>query len=277
MFLDTNKTKFPEAAFISTECKRITMFIFINKIMIRVYSLIFGTDLPSVLEEMKIFLQPNTKNKVGDWMLFTHSIVIWVYSYQEGPYLFPVFLSPIVFSIEFIRQRIILETKHFLKVHKASNLKFPFIITHFVVKTRSYLPKIQDKLSGFRFTLLQGRKYDPHQIISKRRLMRKQSPYEHGHVVVFDELANRETCADMEVTLQPDQTQQTESSPQQIQTQKTSPNLIIKSPKMSVYNKRSSLEALGVGRLVVVIDVNPSHGFWTARLMKVFGHEGKFT
>jgi hypothetical protein len=26
---------------------------------------------------------------------------------------------------------------------------------------------------------------------------------------------------------------------------------------------------------VVVIDVNPSHGFWTARLMKVFGHEGK--
>jgi hypothetical protein len=28
-----------------------------------------------------------------------------------------------------------------------------------------------------------------------------------------------------------------------------------------------------VGRLVVVIDVNPSHGFWTARLIKVFGHE----
>jgi hypothetical protein len=32
-----------------------------------------------------------------------------------------------------------------------------------------------------------------------------------------------------------------------------------------------------VGRFVVVIDVNPSHGFWTARLMKVFGHEGKCT
>jgi hypothetical protein len=28
-----------------------------------------------------------------------------------------------------------------------------------------------------------------------------------------------------------------------------------------------------VERLVVVIDVNPSHGFWTARLIKVFGHE----
>jgi hypothetical protein len=32
---------------------------------------------------------------------------------------------------------------------------------------------------------------------------------------------------------------------------------------------------LTVGRLVVVIDVNPSHGFWTRRLMKLFGHEGK--
>jgi hypothetical protein len=32
---------------------------------------------------------------------------------------------------------------------------------------------------------------------------------------------------------------------------------------------------VNVGRLVVVIDVNPSHWFWTSRLMKVFGHEGK--
>ena len=32
-----------------------------------------------------------------------------------------------------------------------------------------------------------------------------------------------------------------------------------------------------VGRLVVVIDVNPSHGFGTARLMKVFGHDGQCT
>jgi hypothetical protein len=30
-----------------------------------------------------------------------------------------------------------------------------------------------------------------------------------------------------------------------------------------------------VGRLVVVIDVNPSHGFWTRKLMKLFGNEGK--
>jgi hypothetical protein len=32
-----------------------------------------------------------------------------------------------------------------------------------------------------------------------------------------------------------------------------------------------------VGRLVVVIDVNPSHGFWTTRLIKVFGYERQCT
>jgi hypothetical protein len=36
-------------------------------------------------------------------------------------------------------------------------------------------------------------------------------------------------------------------------------------------------DAPAVGILIVVIDVNPSHGFWTARLIKVFGHEGKCT
>jgi hypothetical protein len=204
MFLETSKMKFPEAAFISTECKRITMLIFINKIMSKFHSLIFNTGLPRVLEEMKISLQPNPENRVGDWMLFMHSTVIWVYGYQEGPYLLSLFLTPRVFSLEFIKQRIISETEHFLKMHKASNLKFPFIIGPFVANTRSCLPQIQAKLSEFGFTQSQGRKYEPHRVISRRSMMIKQGPYEHEHVEGFDKLVNLETCADMEVILQPD-------------------------------------------------------------------------
>jgi hypothetical protein len=75
-------------------------------------------------------------------MLFMHSTVIWVYGYQEGPYLLHVFLNPRVFALEFIRQRIISEIDNFLKMHKASNLKFPFIMGPFVVNTRSCLPHI---------------------------------------------------------------------------------------------------------------------------------------
>ena len=76
IFLETNKRKFFEATFVSTECKRITLLIFINKVMSRVYSLIFNTILPRVLDDMRSYLQRNPENKVGDWVLFMHSIVI---------------------------------------------------------------------------------------------------------------------------------------------------------------------------------------------------------
>ena len=78
MFLEKNKTEFPEAAFISTECKRMTMLIFINKIMSRVYSLIFNTSLPRVLKEMKRI------NKSQEGKVVTKSIAKRINNSQEG-------------------------------------------------------------------------------------------------------------------------------------------------------------------------------------------------
>jgi hypothetical protein len=124
IFLETNKREFPEEAFISTKCKRITLLIFINKVMSKVYSLIFNTILPRVLDDTRIYLQPNPENRMGDWVLFMNSLVIWVYGCHESPYLFPILLTPKVFSLEFIKKIIIYETEHFLKLHKTSNLKF---------------------------------------------------------------------------------------------------------------------------------------------------------
>ena len=73
----------------------------------------------------------------------------------------------------------------------------------------------------------------------------RQGPYEHELVKGFDELANLETCAEMEVTMQHDQTKPMEPVSQHISAWKPSPRLVIKTPKMSVYNKRNSPEALG--------------------------------
>jgi hypothetical protein len=92
---------------------------------------------------------------------------------------------------------------------------------------------------------LQWRRYDLHHIISKRRLVSKQGPYEHEPDEGFDRLANLETCAEMEVTMQHDQKKSTESTSQQSPTQKPSPRLIIKAPKGSVYNKRSNSKVVG--------------------------------
>jgi hypothetical protein len=171
--------------------------------MSRVYNLIFNTSLPKVLDDMRSYLQPNTETKVGEWVLLMHSTVIWVYGCHESPYLLPIFLTPRVFSLEFIRKRIISETEHFLKLHKASNLKFHFIIGPFIAKTRSCLSHIQVKLKEFGFSQLQGRIYGPHQIMSKRILMNKQAPYEHEHVEGFDKLEKIQVCTNMGSILQP--------------------------------------------------------------------------
>jgi hypothetical protein len=64
--LETNNREFPEATFISTECKRITFLIFINKVMSRLYNLIFNTSLPRVLDDMRSYLHPNPENRVRD-------------------------------------------------------------------------------------------------------------------------------------------------------------------------------------------------------------------
>jgi hypothetical protein len=213
--------------------------------MSRVYNLIFKTKLPRVLDDMRSYLKPNIENKVGDWVLFMHSTIIWVYGCHESPYLLPIFPTPRIFSLEFIKQIIISETENFLTLCKASNLKFPFIIGPFIVKSRSCLYQIQSKLKEFGFSQLQGRRYDPHQIISKRILMNKQAPYEHEHVEGFDKMENLEFYVDIEAILQPTQKQQVEATLQQSQTQQASQKLIVKVPKMSVYNKRSSLEANG--------------------------------
>ena len=97
--------------------------------------------------------------------------MIWVYGCQESPYLLPIFLTPRAFSLEFIKQIIISKTEHFLKLNKSSNLNFSFIIGLFIVKSRSCLSQVQANIKEFGFAQLQGRRYDPHQIISKRRLL----------------------------------------------------------------------------------------------------------
>jgi hypothetical protein len=75
--------------------------------------------------------------------------------------------------------------------------------------------------------------------------MNKHAPYENEQVEGFDKLTNLEFCVDMEKILQPTQTQQLEETLQQIQTQQVSPKLIVNIPKMSIYSKRISSDAMG--------------------------------
>ena len=48
--------------------------------------------------------------------------VIKLYGFTQSPYRLPSFLTPRVFSIEFIRQKLTVEIEHFLKYKKSINI-----------------------------------------------------------------------------------------------------------------------------------------------------------
>ena len=107
--------------------------------------------------------------------MFEHVIVIMLYGFIHPPYMFPGFLTPRVFSMEFIRQEIIVETKHFLNFKKSTEIKYPWVVVPFTIKNKVALPMIQSSLKGMVFLTEVVVNYDPHHVISNRRKALKKS------------------------------------------------------------------------------------------------------
>jgi hypothetical protein len=96
---------FSNIIIISTEAKKITMFDFINKIMSTIYRMIFNNGFPRVSEEIKNKLKFNSNDMIGDWFLYRYYTIIKVYGFHEVPYILRAFLTPRVFSLEFVRKK----------------------------------------------------------------------------------------------------------------------------------------------------------------------------
>lgn len=79
------------------------LFKFINKVMSKVFELLFETLLPIILEELRNHLQLSSQRKLGYRFLFEEQTVIIVYVFKEEPYMFPTFLTPGVYALECIR------------------------------------------------------------------------------------------------------------------------------------------------------------------------------
>ena len=95
-----------------------TFISFTDKIMSSIYNLIFGITLPRMIEEMKAYLQ-NSNEPVEDWILYKDFIVLRVYGFEDECYRLPVFLTKKIFVLEFLRQRMQVESEIFLKHKKA--------------------------------------------------------------------------------------------------------------------------------------------------------------
>ena len=136
--------------------------------MSKVYNAIFQKKLPRVLEKMKNIFQFSPKKRISDWFLFEQGTMIMLYGFVHQPYLLPAILNPRIFSLELIRQRLIVEIEHFLNFKKTTEIEFPWAVGPFIIKNKATLPMIKILLKEMGFLTEAAINYDPHHIISIR-------------------------------------------------------------------------------------------------------------
>ena len=109
-----------------------------------------------------------------------YGIVIRVYGFVHQPYI----------ALELIRQRLIVEDEHFMCYKKPSEIKFPWIVGPFVIKSKSSLQIIESMLKEMGFLVEVVVDYDPYHVISNRRQANKNKPFEHSEVAGLFEAKN---------------------------------------------------------------------------------------
>ena len=135
-------------------------------------------------------LQSYPDKRIGNWFLSYKSTITRLYKFVYQPYGLHVFLNLRVFSLEMIRQRLIVENEHFLSFRKSSNINFPWSIGPFVIKNKVVLQLIEILIRGMGFPTEAAINYDPHHIISNKRQANKNNPFENHEVETLLEAEN---------------------------------------------------------------------------------------
>ena len=134
---------------------------FVNEFASRVYFLFFEVNYPRVPQHFQVYLHPQAENQIGHWFLYHDYIVIRVYGCEEQPYKLPVFLTPRIFALEVVRQRLHSDELHFSSKKKTSNFKFPITVGPFIVKNKAAIELIDGIMACFSFSSDEAYKYDP--------------------------------------------------------------------------------------------------------------------
>ena len=78
--------------------------------------------------------------------------MIRVYGYEHQPYRLPSFLTPRVFSLEVLRQRLQSDELHFSSKKHNSNFKDLITVGPFTVNNRATIELIDDMMACFGFS-----------------------------------------------------------------------------------------------------------------------------
>lgn len=151
-----------------------------------------------------MYLHPQTDNQIGDWFLYQNYTIIKIYGSEEQPYRLPSLLTPRIFSLEVLRQKLHSYELHFSRKKQSSNFKVPITIGTFTVKNKATIELIDDIVACFRFIPDEDCQYGPLQLISKKKKKQRRGNYEHQGTPKMMQLANKltlHTDPDMETEM----------------------------------------------------------------------------
>ena len=83
-----------------------------------------------------------------------------------------------------------MENEHFLNFKKPSEIRFPWVVGPFIIKNKASLPMIERLLREMGFPNEAAINYDPRHIISIKRQVNEDKPFEHYEVAGIPETAN---------------------------------------------------------------------------------------
>ena len=118
---------------------------------------------------MKLMLQSSLEDRIGDWFLYKYFTVLRVYGFTGEPYKLPFFLTPRIFALEFMRQRLCAEEEHFGAFKKSSNIKFPLKVGPLIFENKISLMIMEKLLEIMDYEKEQKVNYDPYHIISQKK------------------------------------------------------------------------------------------------------------
>ena len=92
--------------------------------------------------------------------------------------------------MEFIKEKLIVETKHLLNFKKSTEIKYPWVVGPFTIKNKAALPMTESLLREMGFLMEPAVNYDPHHVISNRIKAPKINPFKHEEVVGLADATN---------------------------------------------------------------------------------------
>lgn len=117
--------------------------------------------------------------KFGDWYVYEDYSEIRLYGAGVEPYRLPIFVPIRLFSLEFIRKSLNVDQIHFVPMKKVHMFKLLMSVGLFIVNMRQAADEVNMMLDGIHLLLGDKWAYDPHPVISNRRIENGYSLFVH--------------------------------------------------------------------------------------------------